>query len=553
MGSVGSIDKCYKDVCCPKDFKLSNSNQGENSLIKEEFENNIISNQSFNNDNENINNKNNRIFMFENDEYNYNNDDKIEQHEIKNCKMENNKLFDNIFKNEMEIINEENNIYNSSRKSGLNSLNFSFKGISKNSRKNNVDIKNKKKLNGSSLNPNNKNNNNKYNISNYYLSQIIKIQRIYRLYINRKKISEKKTSSHEENEKDKNQINNQDNKLNIHLNAITIELSRCYSSLLLNRYLTDIDFINVNEESFRSFTMKSNKLQELELPQFCTLRDLDNDQIKGHFLLKKKLFKYQGQKDEEGKKIGFGLIFWEDSSKLKGYFINSKLNGYVYFYNCGNVKSTFLGEYKDNIPNGYGIYSRKGYTLEGSKWNKNNLNDIGVSIWEEGEMYEGELKNSVKDGIGLYRWSDGTSYIGQFKNNKLNGYGKMNFTNGNIYEGEFNEGFLSGWGKFIWDDGKYYIGNYLKDKKHGFGIFVWNLEPLIALIGFWNQGKQSGVCVKLFKGVCKIVFISESKNIIEINSRYEISKYLLPSQSKYKNFFKKKYNEFAKFINYASK
>ena len=68
----------------------------------------------------------------------------------------------------------------------------------------------------------------------------------------------------------------------------------------------------------------------------------------------------------------------------------------------------------------------------------------------------------------------------------------MTFSNGNSYEGEFNEGFLTGWGKFVWDDGKYYIGNYLKDKRHGFSFFVWSLEPLIALIGFLNQGKQSG-------------------------------------------------------------
>ena len=137
--------------------------------------------------------------------------------------------------------------------------------------------------------------------------------------------------------------------------------------------------------------MKSNKLHDLEPQQFCTLRDLDNDQVKGYFLLKKKMFKYQGKKDKEGKKTGFGRIFWEDSSKLKGYFSDSKLNGVVYFYNFSNDISTFYGEYRDNIPNGYGLYSRRGYSLEGSQWNKNILNGIGIAIWEEGEMYEGEF------------------------------------------------------------------------------------------------------------------------------------------------------------------
>ena len=600
MGGVAAIGKCSKDICCPQDFKILDNNQRENSVINKSHENLI---NSINQD-DNYNHKNN-ILDFEHDDYNiYDNDAKIEAHEYEN-NLENIQFFEHNFKNEIESINDENNnIFESSQKSGINSSNFSFKCFVKNSKKN---FPNSKKNNDKKSNGNKESNihkeskihkENKYNkennvhkennfedseskenseneemndivdsisdnnsinikednskISKQYISNIKKIQRIYRKYINKKRISEKKTN-YEEDEKENGNIRDKIHKINADLCLTKIKSSKNYTSLLLNRYLIDIDFVDVSEESFRSVTMKSHRLQEFEPPQYNTLRDLDNDQIKGYFLLKKKMFTYQGQKDKQGKKIGFGRVFWEDSSKLKGYFTDSKLNGIVYFYNCGNEKSTYYGEYKDNVPDGYGIYSRKGYILEGKNWNKNNLNDIGVAIWEEGELYEGEFKNSVKEGIGLYRWADGTSYLGQFKKNKISGMGRMSFANGNTYEGEFDEGFLSGWGKFIWDDGKYYIGNYLKDKKHGFGIFVWSLDPLIALIGFWNQGKQSGISVKLFKGHCKIVFANESKNLIEIHSRYEISKYLLPSQVKYKNFFKKKYNEFAKFINFASK
>lgn len=553
MGSVASINY-YKDVCCPKDRKLLDVKFKDNYSYNEENDNKIILNASINNSIENLNNKKNKNFFFENnDDYNiYNKDAKIEAHEYENSNLEPISIYENHFKNESELINDENNV----RESGANSFNFSFQYFLKNSNNNN---NNKLKLNDHShklktikyketSNINNKENINDYN---YFIPKIIKIQRFYRKHIGGIIISEKKTCFKEENKKDKEK--NQVNKINIHLGIKNIEYSKNYSSLLLNRYLTEFNFVDVKEESFRSVTIKSNKLQELEPPQFCTLRDLDNDKIKGYFLLKKKMFLYQGKKDKEGKKIGFGLISWEDSSKLKGYFNDSKVNGIVYFYNCGSENSTFFGEYNNNIPNGYGIYSRKGYSLEGNKWNKNNLNGVGIAIWEEGEMYEGDYKNNTKDGIGLYRWADGCSYIGEFKKNKINGFGKMNFANGNLYEGEFIDGFLSGWGKFIWDDGKYYIGNYSKDKKHGFGIFVWSLEPLMALIGFWNQGKQSGLCIKLYKGNCKIVFANESKTNIEINSRYEISKYLLPSQSKYKNFFKKKYNEYERFINFASK
>lgn len=557
MGSTASINKCTKDICCPKEVKLLEPDEREGPLLHNE--NIILSNGSINNDNNY--NKNKQIFIFEHDDYN--NDAKIESHEYENSNLDQN----NFFKNELEIINEDNNIFESSNKSGFNSSNFSFKCFKNAGQLDN--IKNKSKTNKFPVKYYNKKNimmdnssNSKYNYNkNYYLTQIKKIQRMYRKYINKKKLSEKRTNFEDENDKDKNEKNKsksfldkikEKSKLNNDITLSSINIKN-YSSLLLNRYLKDIDFIDVSEESFRSVTMKSNKLQELNPPQFNTRRDLDNDHIKGFFLLKKKMFKYQGKKDVDGKKIGFGKIVWEDSSKLKGYFSDSKVSGIVFFYNDGNEKSHYYGEYIDNIPDGYGIYSRKGYSIEGMYWNKNYLTGVGISVWEEGEMYEGEFKNSAKEGIGVYRWADGTSYMGHFQKNKITGIGKMNFANGNSYEGEFDEGFLSGWGKFVWDDGKFYIGNYLRDKKHGFGIFVWSLEPLIALIGFWNQGKQSGICVKLYKGHCKIIYAQESKNNIEIHSRFDTCKYLLPHQANFKSFFKKKYHEYEKFINFASK
>ena len=563
MGAVSSINKCYRNICCPKGMNIIDQNEEEGSF-QNEIENKIISNSSIDNDNPTKNNRN--IFLFENDELNsLNNEPKIENHEYKKDNIDHINSFGNSLKNGMNLINEENNIKESLQKSGLNSSNFSFKIFMKKEDEDynndiNIAKKHKAKTNKAKKNSyifkeiyknDDKNENNdlnknkiKENYSDHYLSQVIKIQKKYREYIDKKKISGNKPIL-----EDKNNI---DKELNSNNSLSRIKTSKNYSALILNRYLINLDYIEISEESFRSVAIKSNKCKN-EINQFNTLRDLDIDQIKGYFLLKKKMFKYQGQKDKNGKKVGFGKIIWEDSSKLKGYFTNSKLNGIVYFYNCGNENSTFFGEYKNNIPEGYGIYSRKGFSLEGKNWNKNYLNDIGVAIWEEGEMYEGEFKNNIKDGIGLYRWADGTTYMGEFQNNKIDGYGRMQFANGNAYEGKFQEGFMNGWGKFVWDDGKYYVGNYLKDKKHGFGIFVWKLDPLIAVIGFWNQGKQNGVCVRLYKGHFKFVLVQESKLTVGINSKWELNKYLKPSEVKFKNFFKKKYHEFSKFINFASK
>ena len=568
MGAVASINNCYNDVCCPKDVKSKEEDNQREGREVPSFQNinSLVSNPSIDNDIYDIQNRN--IFLFDNDEFNSINvepqNNRNENNNVNNDKIDEN----NNINKDNGLINNNNNIKDSLKS---NSSNFSFKCFMKNDQINNEinndlnighkaktnKVKNKNtynKVEDDDIGNKNNQNNNVENVDDSdYLSKVIKIQKTFRSYINKKMMSEKKTDFKDDNEHS-NGISNgneKNNLLNLD-NPNKIKTSKNYSDLLINRHLINIEYIDVSEESFRSVTMKSNKCQ-LDPPQFCTLRDLDIDQIKGYFLLKKKMFKYRGQKDKNGKKIGFGKIIWEDSSKLKGYFTDSKLNGIVYFCNCNVEKSTFFGEYKDNIPEGYGIYQRKGFSLEGMNWNKNSLNDIGVAIWEEGEMYEGEFKNNVKDGIGLYRWADGTTYMGQFQKGKITGLGKMQFANGNVYEGQFNEGYITGWGKFVWDDGKYYIGNYNNNKKNGFGLFVWNLEPLNAVIGFWSQGKQNGVGVRLYKGHYKFSLFQESKSSMVINSKWELNKYLKPSQTKYKIFFKKKYNEFAKFVKFASK
>mgnify|MGYP002624932252 CR=1 FL=1 len=551
MGAVASIDQCYGRVCCPKDNKALENNQIENSHFENGNDKKISLNMSIDNDNDFKNEGN--IFLFEKDDYE--SDVKKPEPEDANLKLEQSNFIANSSKNNNELINE-NNKKDSSKKSGLNISNFSFKVFIKNDTINNeinndLDVKQKAKTNKAKKNiyifkeieEKNDNIKNKNQLSpDFFVSQVIKIQRYYRLYNSRKIISEKRTNFRDDNI----------DELNNELNKDKIISSKNCSSSLLKRYPINIEYVDVSEESFRSVTLKSNQCK-LEPFQFCTLRELDIDQVKGYFLLKNKMFRYQGRKDKNGKKNGFGRIFWEDSSKLKGYFKDSKLNGIVYFYNYNNEASTFFGEYKDNIPEGYGIYSRKGFSLEGMNWNKNCLNDIGVAIWGEGEIYEGEFKDSLKEGLGLYRWADGTTYMGEFKKGKITGIGRMQFANGNYYEGEFIDGYISGWGKFIWDDGNYYIGNYLNNKKHGFGIFVWTLEPLNAVIGFWSHGKQNGICVRLFKGHCKFALVQESNSNILLNTKWEISKYLKPSQIKYKNLFKKKYNEFTKLVTFASK
>ena len=553
MGSAASVKNYCENLCCPEETKSLNSLIENSSYLNQEKGNpsNEQDNSYYNKTITNLivlKNKDNN--MSESSINNENKKEKIELIEKEDEKKNNNKnnLFDDeIYKKDFTVNKKDKKVLFESPKKNIliNSISFS-KDTKFERQKGNL------KKNSSSKNKKNKKVKEHHDKDNGLLSskkansKIEKRQK-YNTQINIKKESEIKTNFEEEHN-----IKYNTNLLIVQQNDDSIydsEVIKCNSSNLLGIIL---DTTHVSEESFRSVQMKSNAFQS-EFPNFSIKRQLDNDYMKGYFLMKKMKFKYQGNKDSEGKKLGFGILLYEDSSKLMGNFFDSKLNGIVYFYNCGIDNSTFIGEYKNNIPNGYGVYSRKGLKLEGMSWNKNYLNDIGIALWDEGDIYEGEFKNNIKEGIGTYRWEDGATYRGYFKNNQLNGYGYMIFANGNSYLGEFNDGYLSGWGKFTWEDGKCYIGNYYKNKKNGLGIFIWNFQPLVALIGFWEKGKQNGIFIKLINGNSKYFFYQKSQKHIEIGSQGDVCRYLSPERMKYKNFLKKSYSYFEHFIKSATK
>ena len=551
MGSAASVKKYCEDLCCPEKVELLDSYIKNNSNFIQENEI-----PSYDKDNSISNQKNTSIFMLNNENNISNSLINIEKDEEKRQNNKDNKINLNFQINsfkEKNIVKNGNKhvIFESPKKSSPISTRTFKPGSIKIS--NSIKNKFKNKTNTVKMNQalNIYDDKKKKIIASFEKirrSKFNKNKKLSITYINGKHESKLKLNFEEENNK-----KNQTNILIYPKNEEAIfgtEVVKCNSTNLIKAL---IDNINVSEESFRSVKLNSNKFQD-QIPKLTIKgRPLDNDIIKGNFLLKKMKFKYRGNKDSEGKKIGFGIILYEDSSKIVGNFYDSKINGWVNFYNCCLDKSTFAGEYINNFPNGYGIYSRKGLKLEGMNWYKNYINDIGIAIWDEGDIYEGEFKDNLKEGIGMYKWEDGASYMGYFKNNQINGYGCMNFANGNSYIGEFHDGYLSGWGKFIWEDNKCYIGTYKKNKKDGFGIFIWSYQPLIALIGFWEKGQQIGLFVKLLKGTAKYYFYQKSNENIEIASKGDICRYLRPSQEKYKNFLKKSYEEFEYFIKSSTK
>ena len=73
-----------------------------------------------------------------------------------------------------------------------------------------------------------------------------------------------------------------------------------------------------------------------------------------------------------------------------------------------------------------------------------------ICNFDNGDIYQGELKNGKRHGEGAYQWHDNTTYIGEWKENIQDDDGICIWNNGNIYMGKWKNGKMNGDGKFYY-------------------------------------------------------------------------------------------------------
>ncbi len=93
--------------------------------------------------------------------------------------------------------------------------------------------------------------------------------------------------------------------------------------------------------------------------------------------------------------------------------------------------------------------------------------------WKNGDVYEGPLAHSRREGVGEIRWAAGQRYKGEWVNDRATGRGLMVFANGNQFEGTLVDGQPEGEGKLTYATGDVYIGQVRQGLPHGKGSYVW--------------------------------------------------------------------------------
>ena len=184
---------------------------------------------------------------------------------------------------------------------------------------------------------------------------------------------------------------------------------------------------------------------------------------------------------ENGKRQGYGLFKWEDSSKYIGAWYNGNMDGYGVY--IAENEDNIIGEYKNSQLNGLGI------TVTNNKWQQGIYKDGNITkayILTSNNKESGCTAGNCLNEYGRFKWANGDSFTGFFKNGNIY-MGTYKFSNGNKYSGKFNSNSqYHGTGRFFFKDGSYYGGTWKDGKYHGKGYY--HDKDLVQKIGEWVDG-----------------------------------------------------------------
>jgi len=127
-------------------------------------------------------------------------------------------------------------------------------------------------------------------------------------------------------------------------------------------------------------------------------------------------------------------------------------------------------------------------------WRKHDLK--AQKSGQRGTIYWVGKSIIGEDGSRTGERSKGASYHGEWSGDKKSGYGVQVYPNGEKYEGQFGQGLRNGEGTLWVPVGKAlklrknYVGGWKDDKQHGKGTCFFKNGELFQ--GFWDNGKMHG-------------------------------------------------------------
>lgn len=195
----------------------------------------------------------------------------------------------------------------------------------------------------------------------------------------------------------------------------------------------------------------------------------------GKFEGKGKLIRRNGDVYEgdfkDGELTGIGKMTYINGRMYEGQWKDGKFNGIGKLTSAmGNI---YVGTFKEDVIIGEGKLTTKyGDIYEGGDIYYEGDIEMSKPIkitFANGNIYEGDVKDSLPNGKGKITFTNGGTYEGELKDGLSDGIGKESFSNGNVYEGDFSNGLSEGKGKLSFQNGDIYKGDFRNGSANGKG------------------------------------------------------------------------------------
>lgn len=168
---------------------------------------------------------------------------------------------------------------------------------------------------------------------------------------------------------------------------------------------------------------------------------------------------YEGERNEQGERHGFGKATLRNNDTYEGYYQNGKRNGQgTYKFKNG---ARYIGEYVKNKKHGQGVFIYPdGSKYEGS-WVDDLRNGYGIYFYVNNDRYEGEWKDHLRHGQGTYFYAEtGSKYNGLWYKGQMSGHGEIIHAD-HKFVGKFKENHPKSNGKYVFNNGAEQLGEYI--------------------------------------------------------------------------------------------
>ena len=273
------------------------------------------------------------------------------------------------------------------------------------------------------------------------------------------------------------------NKTNLIKNNLEKKLPEMGTFILLNEYKKSI-----NDDIHNYIKEKKLNFQSYLSPNISTFAS-DPIKFKNNNI-------YCGNWNENIEMEGYGIYYISDRNVVtEGVWNKGNIVFGRTFFPNGDI---YEGEMKDSVPNGKGkLIFKNGESYEGD-FKMGEMSGKGTFIFEDKTEYSGGIENGIFNGKGKMKWENGTEYIGNFVDSSLCGIGTITNIQKEKYEGTFDKNEFNGQGIYYFSNGDEYEGKFEYGIKRGKGIYRRNDK--VNFEGVWNDDLPNGNGVITYSG-----------------------------------------------------